>query len=85
LLFYSLGAVAALLWQRLAMSSARGGTGLASVMDGNRRPPWRRRRPLVARSDTQRRAGVGAGKLIADPERITSIGMRDWAHIGQPL
>ena len=24
-------------------------------------------------------------KLIADPERITSIGMRDWAPIGQPL
>jgi hypothetical protein len=24
-------------------------------------------------------------KLIADPERITSIGMRDWAHIGQSL
>jgi transposase len=23
-------------------------------------------------------------KLIAQPERITSIGMRDWAHIGQP-
>ena len=24
-------------------------------------------------------------KLIAQPETITSIGMRDWAHIGQPL
>jgi transposase len=24
-------------------------------------------------------------KLIAQPERITSIGMRDWAHVGQPL
>src|SRR5271170_7840338 len=24
-------------------------------------------------------------KLIAKPERITSIGMRDWAHVGQPL
>jgi hypothetical protein len=24
-------------------------------------------------------------KLIADPERITSIAMRDWAHVGQPL
>ena len=24
-------------------------------------------------------------KLIADPERITSIGMRDWAHVGHPL
>ena len=24
-------------------------------------------------------------RLIADPERITSIGMRDWAHIGQSL
>jgi hypothetical protein len=24
-------------------------------------------------------------KLIADPERITSIGMRDWAHVGRPL
>ena len=24
-------------------------------------------------------------KLIAEPERITSIGMRDWAHVGQPL
>jgi len=24
-------------------------------------------------------------KLIADPERITSIGMRDWAYVGQPL
>ena len=24
-------------------------------------------------------------KLIAPPETITSIGMRDWAHVGQPL
>ena len=24
-------------------------------------------------------------KLIADPARITSIGMRDWAHVGQSL
>ena len=24
-------------------------------------------------------------KLTADPDRITSIGMRDWAHVGQPL
>ena len=24
-------------------------------------------------------------KLIADPERITSIGMRHWAHVGQSL
>ncbi len=24
-------------------------------------------------------------KLIAKPETITSIGMRDWAHVGQPL
>ena len=24
-------------------------------------------------------------KLIALPETITSIGMRDWAHVGQPL
>jgi transposase len=23
-------------------------------------------------------------KLIAEPHTITSIGMRDWAHIGQP-
>jgi len=23
--------------------------------------------------------------LIAKPETITSIGMRDWAHVGQPL
>jgi transposase len=23
--------------------------------------------------------------LIADPERITSIGMRDWAHVGHSL
>jgi hypothetical protein len=23
--------------------------------------------------------------LIAQPETITSIGMRDWAHVGQPL
>ena len=23
--------------------------------------------------------------LIADPDRITSIGMRDWAHVGHPL
>jgi transposase len=23
-------------------------------------------------------------KLIAQPEMITSIGMRDWAHVGQP-
>ena len=31
--------------------------------------------------------GVSAAwrKLIADPERITSIGMRDWAHVGQLL
>ncbi|HEX3523367.1 MAG TPA: IS630 family transposase, partial [Stellaceae bacterium] len=24
-------------------------------------------------------------KLIAQPETITSLGMRDWAHVGQPL
>ena len=24
-------------------------------------------------------------KLIAQPETITSIGMRDWAHVGPPL
>src|ERR1700678_4734994 len=24
-------------------------------------------------------------KLIAQPETITSIGMRNWAHVGQPL
>jgi hypothetical protein len=24
-------------------------------------------------------------KLIAQPETITSIGMREWAHVGQPL
>jgi hypothetical protein len=24
-------------------------------------------------------------KPIAQPETITSIGMRDWAHVGQPL
>ena len=24
-------------------------------------------------------------KFIAQPETITSIGMRDWAHVGQPL
>ena len=24
-------------------------------------------------------------KLIAQPETIASIGMRDWAHVGQPL
>ena len=24
-------------------------------------------------------------KLIAQPETITSIGMRDWAQVGQPL
>jgi hypothetical protein len=24
-------------------------------------------------------------KLIAQPQTITSIGMRDWAHVGQPL
>jgi transposase len=24
-------------------------------------------------------------KLTADPNRITSIGMRDWAHVGQSL
>ena len=24
-------------------------------------------------------------KLIAQPQIITSIGMRDWAHVGQPL
>jgi transposase len=24
-------------------------------------------------------------KLIDQPETITSIGMRDWAHVGQPL
>ena len=24
-------------------------------------------------------------KLIAQPETITSIGMRDWAHFGQPV
>jgi hypothetical protein len=24
-------------------------------------------------------------KLIAQPKTITSIGMRDWAHVGQPL
>jgi transposase len=24
-------------------------------------------------------------KLIAQPETITSIGMRDWAHVGQTL
>jgi hypothetical protein len=24
-------------------------------------------------------------KLTAKPETITSIGMRDWAHVGQPL
>ena len=24
-------------------------------------------------------------KLIAQPETITSNGMRDWAHVGQPL
>jgi hypothetical protein len=24
-------------------------------------------------------------RLIADPARITSIGMRDWANVGQPL
>ena len=29
-------------------------------------------------------ACVAWRKLIAQPERITSIGMRDWAHIGQP-
>ena len=23
-------------------------------------------------------------KLIAKPETITSIGLRDWAHVGQP-
>jgi hypothetical protein len=23
--------------------------------------------------------------LIAQPETITSIGMRDWAHVGHPL
>ena len=23
-------------------------------------------------------------KLIAQPQTITSIGMRDWAHVGQP-
>jgi hypothetical protein len=28
-------------------------------------------------------AGSAWRKLIADPTRITSIGMRDWAHIGQ--
>ena len=31
-------------------------------------------------------AACAAGqKLIAQPETITSIGMRDWAHIGQTL
>ena len=24
-------------------------------------------------------------RLIADPEKITSIGMRGWAHVGQSL
>jgi hypothetical protein len=24
-------------------------------------------------------------KAIAQPETITSIGMRDWTHVGQPL
>ena len=24
-------------------------------------------------------------RLIADPARITSIGIRDWAHVGQSL
>ncbi|MFZ0603890.1 MAG: IS630 family transposase, partial [Roseiarcus sp.] len=24
-------------------------------------------------------------KLVAEPETITSIAMRDWAHVGQPL
>jgi transposase len=24
-------------------------------------------------------------KLVAQPEIIASIGMRDWAHVGQPL
>jgi transposase len=24
-------------------------------------------------------------KLTAEPQRIKSIGMRDWAHVGQPL
>ena len=24
-------------------------------------------------------------KLIAEPETITSIGMRDWAHVGQSI
>ena len=24
-------------------------------------------------------------KVIAQPETITSIGMRNWAHVGEPL
>jgi transposase len=29
-------------------------------------------------------AGTAWRKLIAQPQRITSIAMRDWAHIGRP-
>ena len=40
-------------------------------------------------SKTTMRSSVAAcaawRKLIAQPETITSIGMRDWAHVGQPL
>ena len=30
-------------------------------------------------------ACAASPKLIAQPETITAIGMREWAHVGQPL
>ena len=32
-----------------------------------------------------RLAAVGAALALTQPETITSIGIRDWAHVGQPL
>ena len=41
--------------------------------------------PLRAIARTGVLACAAWRKLIAQPETITSIGMRDWAHVGQPL
>ena len=46
--------------------------------------------PEVAREANRDDAIIDAAcaawrNLIAQPKTLTSIGMRDWAHVGQPL
>jgi hypothetical protein len=76
------------IWLHLAWTIAHGKDNRAAEIpeDARRELDERLGRVVFENYDAIIDAACAAWrKLIAQPETITSIGMRQWAHVGQPL